>query len=143
MSPGVILVNRVASRYAVSYCGIILLLAAFLPKLAALLALVSAPVVGAALCVAMGRQVGAGIAIIASKEITSRDYFVVGLPVLLGTMVGVFSSQPFCYPARVFSGVPGKQPDRWDYHGPSPGTYFMAGKTFKLKMIGASIIFFL
>lgn len=75
MSPGVILVNRVASRYAVSYCGIILLLAAFLPKLTALLALVPAPVVGAALCVAMGRQVGAGIAIIASKEITSwSDY---------------------------------------------------------------------
>jgi len=90
MSPGVILVNRVASRYALSYCGIILLLAAFLPKLTALLVLVPAPVVGAALFVAMGGQVGAGIAIIASKEVTPRDYFVVGLPVLLGTMVGFF-----------------------------------------------------
>jgi uracil permease len=100
ISPGVILVNRVASRYAVSYCGIILLLAAFLPKLAALLALVPAPVVGAALCVAMGGQVGAGIAIIASKEVTSRDYFVVGIPVLLGTMVGFF-------PRSLFDALPG------------------------------------
>ncbi|NNG06342.1 MAG: purine/pyrimidine permease [Desulfobacteraceae bacterium] len=100
ISPGVILVNRVASRYAVSYCGIILLLAAFLPKLAALLALVPAPVVGAALCVAMGGQVGAGIAIIASKEVTSRDYFVVGIPILLGTMVGFF-------PRSLFDALPG------------------------------------
>jgi uracil permease len=91
----VILVNRVASRYAVTYCGIILLMAAFFPKLAALLALVPTPVVGAALCVAMGGQVGAGIAIIASKELSSRDYFVVGLPLLLGTMVGFFPRSLF------------------------------------------------
>lgn len=99
-SPGVILVNRVASRYAVTYCGVILLMAAFFPKLAALLALVPAPVVGAALCVAMGGQVGAGIAIIASKQLTSRDYFVVGLPLLLGTLAGFF-------PPRLFEDLPG------------------------------------
>jgi uracil permease len=75
-------------------------MAAFLPKLAALLALVPAPVVGTALCVAMGGQVGAGIAIIASKGVTSRDYFVVGLPLLLGTMVGFF-------PRSLFDTLPG------------------------------------
>jgi xanthine/uracil permease len=88
MSPGVILVNRVASRYAVTYCGAILFISAFLPKLAALLALVPTPVVGAALCVGLGGQVGVGIATVASQELQSRDYFVVGLPVLLGTLVG-------------------------------------------------------
>jgi uracil permease len=88
MGPGVILVNRVASRYAVTYCGAILFVAAFLPKLAALLALVPTPVVGAALCVGLGGQVGVGIATVASQDIRSRDYFVVGLPVLLGTLVG-------------------------------------------------------
>ena len=53
ISPGVILVNRVASRYAVSYCGIILLLAAFLPKLAALLALrdTGTPLPSGAVCI--------------------------------------------------------------------------------------------
>jgi xanthine/uracil permease len=100
MSPGVILVNRVASRFAVTYCGIILLLAAFFPKLAALLALVPDPVVGVALCVAMGGQVGTGISIIASKEVTHRDYFVVGIPVLLGTLVGFF-------PRSLFAAAPG------------------------------------
>jgi uracil permease len=88
MGPGVILVNRVASRYAVTYCGAILLVATFLPKLAALLALVPEPVVGAALCVGLGGQVGVGISTVASQELQSRDYFVVGLPVLLGTLVG-------------------------------------------------------
>jgi xanthine/uracil permease len=100
ISPGVVLVNRVASRYTVAYCGVILLMAAFFPKLAALLALVPAPVVGAALCVALGGQVGAGISIIASNGITSRDYFVVGLPVLLGTLAGFF-------PRALFDTLPG------------------------------------
>jgi xanthine/uracil permease len=88
LSPGVVLANRVASRFTITYCGLVLIAAAFAPKLSALLAVVPAPVVGAALCVAMGAQIGAGLSIIASAGITSRDYFVVGLPVLLGTMVG-------------------------------------------------------
>ena len=88
MSPGVILATRVSSRYATAACGTILIIAAFVPKLAALLSLIPAPVVGAALFVAMGVQVGAGLGIVATGEMTGRDYFVVGLPVLLGTCVG-------------------------------------------------------
>lgn len=94
LSPGVVLANRVASRFTITYCGVILIVAAFAPKLAALLALVPAPVVGAVLCVAMGAQIGAGLSIIGSGEVTSRDYYVVGLPVLLGTMVG-YLPEPF------------------------------------------------
>jgi uracil permease len=100
ISPGVILANRVASRYAMTYCGVILVMAVFLPKLAALLAMVPEPVVGAALCVALGGQIGAGIAIVASKNLTPRDYFVVGLPTFLGTMAGLF-------PRALFSSLPG------------------------------------
>ncbi len=89
MSPGVILASRVASRFTVTWCGAILILAAFVPKLAAVLALVPTPVVGAALCVAMGAQVGVGLAIVsAGSVLTGRDYYVIGLPVLLGTLVG-------------------------------------------------------
>jgi len=94
-SPGLILVNRVASRSLVTYCGIIVLLATFLPKLAALLALVPAAVVGAVLCVAMGGQVGVAISILAAQEFTPRDYFVVGIPVFLGTLVGFLPSALF------------------------------------------------
>lgn len=88
MSPGVILATRVASRYATACCGGLLILAAFVPKLATLLALIPAQVVGAALFVAMGAQVGAGLAMVANGEMSSRDYFVVGLPLMLGTCVG-------------------------------------------------------
>jgi len=88
ISPGVVLANRVASRYTIMYCGFILIAAALAPKMAALLALVPAPVVGAALTVAMGAQIGAGLSIISRDGFTGRDYFVVGLPLLLGTMVG-------------------------------------------------------
>jgi uracil permease len=99
-SPGVILVNRVASRYAITYCGVIMLTAAFIPKLSALLALVPAPVVGSALCVAMGGQIGVGISVVAAQKLTSRDYFVVGIPLLLGTLVGFL-------PHKLFDSVPG------------------------------------
>jgi len=88
MSPGVILANRVASRFALVYCGLMLVLAAVVPKVAALLALVPAPVVGAALCVAMGVQVGAGLATVTRDGLAGRDYLVVGVPLLIGTMVG-------------------------------------------------------
>lgn len=98
-SPGVVLVNRVSSRYVVTYCGVILLAAAFVPKLAALLTLIPTPAVGAALCVAMGGQIGVGINIIASRKMETRDYFVVGIPLLVGTMVGFI-------PAGLMNSVP-------------------------------------
>ncbi len=94
MSPGVILANRVASRFAVAWCGVILVVAAFVPKLAAALALVPPPVVGSALCSAMGAQVGAGLAVVSSGMPSIRDYFVVGLPLLIGTLVS-FLPEPF------------------------------------------------
>ena len=107
MSPGVILTTRVSSRYATAYCGAIMILAAFVPKLAALLALIPAQVVGAALFVAMGAQVGAGLAIVAKGEMAGRDYFVVGLPIMLGICVaflpeGLMASLPIG--ARVIFG---------------------------------------
>ncbi|MFO7738826.1 MAG: solute carrier family 23 protein, partial [Desulfatiglandaceae bacterium] len=76
------------------------LMAAFIPKLSALLALVPAPVVGSALCVAMGGQIGVGISVVAAKKLTSRDYFVVGIPLLLGTLAGFL-------PHELFDSVPG------------------------------------
>lgn len=87
-SPGVILMHRVASRYTITYCGLIMVSAAFIPKLAAVLAMVPGPVVGAALCVAMGGQIGIGIAALEPAGLTSRDYFVIGIPLLMGTMAG-------------------------------------------------------
>lgn len=101
MSPGVVLVTRVASRFALSFCGLILVGAAFIPKLAAVFAAVPAPVVGAALCVGLGGQVGAGLAIISGQQhrLTGRDYLVIGLPLVVGTLVSLL-------PAAFFTGMP-------------------------------------
>jgi uracil permease len=100
-SPGVILVTRVASRYAQAMCGIWLLATAFVPRLSAVLAAVPGTVIGAALCVALGSQVGAGIAVITSggRTLAGRDYLVVGLPVMIGTMVAAA-------PAAFFAALP-------------------------------------
>ncbi|MFB3818494.1 MAG: uracil-xanthine permease family protein [Candidatus Methylomirabilales bacterium] len=100
-SPGVILVSRVASRYPVAACGGFLVLAGLVSRLSALLAAVPAAVVGAALCVALASQIGAAItAITASgRSLAGRDYLVVGLPALLGTLVAAA-------PAHFFAGLP-------------------------------------
>lgn len=87
LSPGVILANRVASRFALAYGGGILIAAAFIPKLPAAFALIPPQVVGAALFVGMGAQLGAGLSVVSSDGIEARDYFVVGLPLLFGTGV--------------------------------------------------------
>ncbi len=100
-SPGVILVTRVASRYALTMCGGILIAAGLMSRLSALLAAVPPAVVGAALCVALASQVGAAISTITAggRTLRARDYLVVGLPVLLGTVVAAA-------PPRFFAGLP-------------------------------------
>jgi xanthine/uracil permease len=101
MSPGVVLITRVSSRFAVSFCGVLVVGAAFIPKLAAVFTAVPAPVVGAALCVGLGGQVGAGLAIISGQQhrLTGRDYLVIGLPLVVGTLVSLL-------PAGFFTGMP-------------------------------------
>jgi len=87
-SPGIVLSIRVASRFAVAWCGILFVFAAFIPKLAAFFALVPSPVVGAALCTALGIQIGAALEIVTASGIEQRSYYIVGLPVVLGTLIG-------------------------------------------------------
>jgi xanthine/uracil permease len=36
----------------------------------------------------MGGQIGIGLATVGPAELTSRDYFVIGIPLLMGTMAG-------------------------------------------------------
>jgi len=88
MSPGIVLSSRVASRFVVAWCGVLFVLAAFVPKLAALFGLVPPPVIGAALCTAMAIQIGAALDIITGSGIEQRSYYIVGLPVVLGTLIG-------------------------------------------------------
>ncbi len=86
LSPGVILVTRVGSRWPVLGCGIFLVILAFFQKAGAILALVPDSVVGAALFVTLAAQIGVGISVLVKdgRALSVRDYIVVGLPLLLG-----------------------------------------------------------
>ncbi len=91
--PGVVLASRVASRFPLAWCGVLVTVAAFVPKLVAALTLVPSAVVASALCVAMAGQIGAGLAVISTgRTLAARDYFVVGIPVLLGTLLAFLPS---------------------------------------------------
>lgn len=93
--PGVVLASRVASRFPLAWCGLLVTAAAFFPKVAAALTLIPSAVVASALCVAMAGQLGAGLAVIAAgRTLAARDYFVVGIPVLVGTLLA-FLPQSF------------------------------------------------
>ncbi|MFV2082491.1 MAG: uracil-xanthine permease family protein, partial [bacterium] len=87
ISPGVILVTRVGSRWPVLGCGIFLVILAFFQKAGAVLALVPDSVTGAVLFVTLAAQLGVGISVLVrdGRAFSVRDYIVVGLPLLLGT----------------------------------------------------------
>ena len=70
-----------------------MLVLGFCPKLAALLSLVPLPVVAAALVAAMSGQVGSGLNLLFERRgsLENRDYFIVGVPLLLGTLASLIS----------------------------------------------------
>jgi xanthine/uracil permease len=96
MSSGVVLVSRVASRHVLAVSGILMIACAFIPKLWALLAAIPPSVTAAVLFVALSSQLMAGISVMMSgkKEIERREYFTVGLSLLLGTTVAILP-RPF------------------------------------------------
>jgi uracil permease len=91
LSPGVILVTRIGSRWPVFWCGVVLIMLAFFQKLGALLASVPNAVVGSALFVTLAAQMGVGISVIvrSGTAMDVRDYIVIGLPLLLGTTASI------------------------------------------------------
>lgn len=96
MSTGVVLVSRVASRYVLTMSGALMILCAFLPKLWALLTVIPPSVIAAVLMVALSSQLVAGMSVIMSnkREIERREYFSIGLPLLLGGAVSILP-KPF------------------------------------------------
>jgi len=103
-SPGVVLVTRVGSRFAVTVCGGLLFSLAFFSKFLAILASFPTSVVGAAMITAMAAQIGAGISIItrSGRSLDGRDYMVVGIPVLMGGIVSILPGAFFeAFPSTV------------------------------------------
>jgi len=100
LSPGMVSVTKVASRYMTAIGAAILFLIGFSPKAANLLNLIPADVSASALLAILGTQIGAGVAILFRKaQMTGRDFMVVGFPVILGGITAFL-------PVDFFSGLP-------------------------------------
>ena len=97
ISTGVVLISRVASRYVLTMSGVIMIICALVPKLWAVLTVIPSSIVAAALFVALSSQVMAGLNVIITgkKEIGRREYFTVGLSILLGTTISFLPKQFF------------------------------------------------
>lgn len=96
ISAGVVLVSRVASRYVLAMSGLLMIICAFIPKLWALLTVIPSSVIAAVLFVALSSQLMAGIGVMMSGKgkLERREYFSVGLPILLGTTISILP-KPF------------------------------------------------
>ena len=84
-SPGIIVVTRVGTRFAVCVCGLFVVVLAFCGKINAAFAAIPQAVVAAALLAAIAAQIGVSIEILnKSGTMDGRDYLVIGLPTVLG-----------------------------------------------------------
>ena len=95
LSPGVVLVTRVGSRFPITLCGVFLCLLAFFQKPLTLLLAIPSSVVGASLITAMASQIGAGISVLtrSGRALEGRDYLVIGLPLLVGGIISILPEQ--------------------------------------------------
>ena len=101
ISPGVIQITRVGSRWPMVACGLITAALAFCPKIAAALSMVPGPVVGAALVVIMAGQLSVALQLMTSGPgVTRRRTMVVGLSTLTGALVAIL-------PQAFLSQIPG------------------------------------
>ena len=84
---GLSLATGATSRSIAIPCGILMLLLAFLPKLAAFFAVMPDPVMGAILIYVACYMILAGIQVITSRMLDARRIFVVGIALIFGLSV--------------------------------------------------------
>lgn len=90
LSPGVIKVTGVGSRWPVAVAGVMCLAMAFSPLAAGLMAAVPGAVVAAALLVAMAGQLHVALDILTENgQVTTRRMTVVGVPTMIGLVVSL------------------------------------------------------
>jgi xanthine/uracil permease len=108
ISPGVILVSRVASRYVLTMSGAIMVFCAFIPKLWAFLTAIPPSVIASVLFVVLASQLMAGMntMMTGKMKMERREYFTVGIPILLGSSVSILP-KPFLqlFPSSIASFV--------------------------------------
>jgi xanthine permease XanP len=95
---GLSIATGATSRRIGFACGAILMVLAFVPKLAVFFAILPGPVIGALLFFAASFVIVAGVQILTSRMMDARKTFVVGVSIILGLSVdmlpGVYHSVP-------------------------------------------------
>ena len=95
---GLSIASGATSRRIGFACGAILMVLAFVPKLAVLFAIMPSPVIGALLFFAASFMIVAGVQILSSRMMDARKTLVVGVSIILGLSVdmlpGVYHSVP-------------------------------------------------
>jgi xanthine/uracil permease len=84
---GLVHASGIAARRVGTVAGLILVLAAFFPPVAAVLAMTPQPVVGGILLYTAAYMITAGMDLIMSRMMNARRSFTVGLSIVLGTAV--------------------------------------------------------
>src|SRR5215510_10015596 len=106
---GLSLATGATSRSIAIPCGILMILLAFLPKLAAFFAVMPDPVMGAILVYVACYMILAGIQVITSRMLDARRIFVVGVPLIFGLSVdmvpGLFRDVPHHFQPLVSSSL--------------------------------------
>ena len=95
---GLSLATGATSRFIAIPCGLLMIVLAFFPKLAAFFAVMPDPVMGAILVYVACYMILAGIQVITSRMLDARRIFVVGVPLIFGLSVdmvpGLFRDVP-------------------------------------------------
>lgn len=91
---GLSLATGATSRVIALATGILLILLAFLPKIAAVFAIMPSPVMGATLIFALSFMIVAGFQIVMSRMLDARKTFVVGISMIVGLSVDIV---PYAY----------------------------------------------
>ena len=95
---GLSIASGATSRRIGFACGAILMVLAFVPKLAVLFAIMPSPVIGALLFFAASFMIVAGVQILSSRMMDARKTLVVGVSIILGLSVdmlpGIYLSVP-------------------------------------------------
>lgn len=106
---GIIGSTRVASRAVMVTSGLLIVAAGLVPKFAALLSTVPAPVLGGACLFLTGVMLMAGVEVILTQPLTLRNSVIVGTSLAVGIGLGfsgVLEQAPMAV-RTLFSGIPG------------------------------------
>ena len=81
---GLVAFTGVMSRFVVTIGACFLILAGFVPKIAVVIAVVPAPVIGGAAVVMFGMIISAGISLITTNPLTQNDLIIIAVSVVVG-----------------------------------------------------------